>query len=247
MSDKLSIGSKSSNAFKFKQFEIVQEQCTMKVNTDGVLLGAWTDTHSCQNILDIGTGTGVIALMMAQKAVDAIITGIEIDTPSSVEAQFNVNQSKFKSRVKIVNQSIQDFSRESTIEYDLIISNPPFFTGGTFSANENKANVRHTIKLPHGDLLQAVNHLLSPEGQFSLILPYIEGLRFIELAERSNLHVARMTEVRHHKGKSVERLLILLQKKKTNPVQDELFIMLDDLQNYSPAFISLTKDFYQIF
>lgn len=247
MAEKLNIGTKSNNSFKFKQFEIIQEHCTMKVNTDGVLLGAWTESKGCKAILDIGTGTGVIALMMAQKTPEASITGIEIDPISSEEAQSNVDRSKFHSQVTIVNQSIQDFARQANITFDLIISNPPFFTGGTFSANENKANVRHTIKLPHGDLLQAVNHLLSLDGRFSLILPYIEGLRFVELAERSNLHVSRMTEVRHHKGKNVERLLIQLQKSKSQLRKNELFIMEDDLQNYSAEFISLTRDFYQIF
>lgn len=219
----------------------------MKVNTDGVLLGAWTDVSDAGNILDIGTGTGVIALMMAQKSENAHITGVEIDEASSVEARENVAHSKFSKRVSIVNQSIQDFARSANETFDLIISNPPFFTGGTFSANENKANVRHTIKLPHGDLLLAVNTLLSQEGRFALILPYIEGLRFIELAERSKLYVHRITEVRHHRGKSIERLLLLLSKQKSPVVKDELFIMEDDLVHYSQAFITLTKDFYQIF
>ena len=247
MEEKVNSGTKAINSFKFKKFEIVQDHCTMKVNTDGVLLGAWTDPAECADILDIGTGTGVIALMMAQKAPDAAIVGIEIDEASSREAESNVDNSIFKGKVKIINQSIQDFTSLHTHQFDLIISNPPFFTGGTFSANENKANVRHTIKLPHGDLLQSVNSLLKPHGKFSLILPYIEGLRFIELAERSNLHVKKITEVRHRKGKNVERLLLLLQKQKVDIEKDELFIMEEDLQNYSTEFIQRTKEFYQIF
>lgn len=247
MEEKVNSSSKSINSFRFKQFEIVQDHCTMKVNTDGVLLGAWTDPTHCFDILDIGTGTGVIALMMAQKAEQATIVGIEIDEASSLEAESNVNNSVFRDKVKIINQSVQDFARLHPHQFDLIISNPPFFTGGTFSANENKANVRHTIKLPHGDLLLSVNSLLKPEGKFSLILPYIEGLRFIELAERSNLHVKKITEVRHRKGKNVERLLILLQKQKVEIEKDELFIMEEDLQNYSTEFINLTREFYQIF
>ncbi|MBK8700008.1 MAG: methyltransferase [Saprospiraceae bacterium] len=241
------ISSKSSNTFKFKQFVIKQDNCTMKVNTDGVLLGAWADPSGASNVLDIGTGTGVIALMMAQKEPSAKITGIEIDESSSLEAMENVSNSKFADRVEIIQRSIQDYAKNNKKQFDLIISNPPFFTGGTFSANENKANVRHTIKLPHGDLLIAVNTLLHPEGNFALILPYIEGLRFIELAERSKLHLSKLTEVRHHSDKPVERLLILLQKRKENVKHEELLIMDEDLQSYTQQFISLTRDFYQIF
>lgn len=218
----------------------------MKVNTDGVLLGAWANIDNIKTALDIGSGTGVIALMIAQRNTSAKITGIDIDETSCVEATENVNNSIFNNRVRILHSSIQDFAIKADQKFDLIVSNPPFFTGGTFSANENKANVRHTIKLPHGDLLHAVTNLLSVSGNFALILPYIEGLRFIELAERSNLHLSHITEVRHRAEKPIERLLINLRKVKSNPVKRELQIM-DDQEVYSDDFKNLTKDFYQHF
>ena len=219
----------------------------MKVNTDGVLLGAWADVSNSDNVLDIGTGTGVIALMIAQRSSKSKIIGIEIDNASANEAIENVNNSKFRDQVSIVHESIQEYAKNHSDKFDLIISNPPFFTGGTFSANENKANVRHTIKLPHGDLLNAVNTLLGPDGNFALILPYIEGLRFIELAERSQLFVSRITEVHHRPEKPIERLLINFVKKKVTVKKSELLIMDPDLTNYTRDFIELTKDFYQQF
>ncbi len=241
------ISVKPTNAFSFKKFTIKQEICTMKVNTDGVILGAWAKVGNTKKILDIGTGTGVIALMIAQRNEAGQIIGIDIDDNSCKEAADNVANSIFKDNVTIIHTSIQDYATTSLNKYDLIISNPPFFTGGTFSANENKANVRHTIKLPHGDLLNAVTNLLTPVGNFALILPYIEGLRFIELAERSNLHLTECTEVRHKSDKPIERLLINLSKEKKKTIKSELLIKQEDGITYSPEFVTLTKEFYQHF
>jgi tRNA1Val (adenine37-N6)-methyltransferase len=239
------INSKNTNSFTFKQFTIKQDITVMKVNTDGVLLGAWADVSDVKNVLDIGTGTGVIALMIAQRAQSAKIIGIDIDQNSCDEAQENVNASIFSNKVKIGNISIQDFANISSEKFDLIISNPPFFTGGTFSANENKANVRHTIKLPHGDLLKAVNQLLYTEGKFSVILPFLEGLRFTELAERSGLYLIKETKVRHQAAKNIERLLLTFSKQSKEKSSDELCIMDEDNKSYSNEFVALTKDFYK--
>jgi tRNA1Val (adenine37-N6)-methyltransferase len=242
------IQTKSSNStFTFKKFTIKQNHGTMKVNTDGVLLGAWADVENATSILDIGTGTGVIALMLAQRNPTAQIIGVEIDEAASEEAKENVNESIFRDTVKIVHTSIQDFTVNANQAFDVIVSNPPFFTGGTFSANENKAQVRHTIKLPHGDLLHSVNALLTHSGSFCVILPYIEGLRFIELAERSQLYANKITEVRHRKDKSIERLLIKFNKIKTETIKEDLFIMNEDASTYSDKYVQLTKEFYQQF
>ena len=242
------IQTKSSNStFTFKKFTIKQNHGTMKVNTDGVLLGAWADVENADSILDIGTGTGVIALMLAQRNPSAQIIGVEIDEAASEEASENVNESIFRDTVKIIHTSIQDFTINANQAFEVIVSNPPFFTGGTFSANENKAQVRHTIKLPHGDLLHSVNALLTNSGSFCVILPYIEGLRFIELAERSQLYANKITEVRHRKDKSIERLLIKFNKIKTATTKEDLFIMNEDASSYSDKYIQLTKEFYQQF
>ncbi|MBK9737866.1 MAG: methyltransferase [Saprospiraceae bacterium] len=199
-----------SNVFKFKQFDILQDNAAMKVNTDGVLLGAWTDLTAKHTALDIGTGTGVIAIMLAQRKLDMMVTALEIDEAAYLDAKNNMENCAFNSRLKVLNISLQDFAMVHHERFDLIISNPPFFSGGTFSLNENKANVRHTIKLSHSDLLFAVKKLLHPEGHFDVILPYIEGLRFIEMSAKYDLYPHLITQVRSKEHKNIERLMLRL-------------------------------------
>ena len=177
------IKEKASNTiFNFKQFSIEQDQCPMKVGTDGVLLGAWVDTSNTENILDIGTGTGLIAIMLAQRTQTAQIDAVEIDNHACSQAQANMEASPWNDRLKSIESSIQDFAKLSQTEYDLIVSNPPFFTGGTLSAQNDRNNVRHTVKLPNGELLSSARRLLKKDGRFCVVLPLIEGLRFKELS-----------------------------------------------------------------
>ena len=236
----------AGDVFKFKQFDIRQDQCNMKVNTDGVLLGAWSDVTSKLKALDVGTGTGVIAIMLAQKNVELHVTGVEIDLGSFSQAEYNMSHSRFSNRLTAVNASVQDYSRDSDQKYDLVISNPPFFTGGTFSYNENKANVRHTLKLSHSDLLLSVKRVLTPEGHFDVILPYIEGLRFIEIAEKYDFGAEKMTLVKSRENKNTERLLLRFSAKRQVHLQkDELIIFVGPgPKDYSEQFKALTKDFY---
>ncbi|MBK8349199.1 MAG: methyltransferase [Saprospiraceae bacterium] len=234
------------NSFRFKKFVIQQDDCTMKVNTDGVLLGAWSDISTKKNVLDIGTGTGVIAIMVAQKNEEIIAHGLEIDEIAYKQARLNMEQSPFSQRLEAIYDSLQNFCEITTHKYDLIISNPPFFSGGTFSLNENKKNVRHTIKLSHTDLLRSVKKLLTPDGHFDLILPYIEGLRFIEMAELYDFTPVKITEVYAKAQKPIERLLIRLGNKHNLSTQrDTLIIHNSDLSNdYTEEFKSLTQSFY---
>jgi len=217
----------------------------MKVNTDGILLGAWADCSEASTILDIGCGNGLIALMIAQRFENASIWGVEIDEGAFLDSVDNCRNSPFADRMEINHDSIQLYSRFSKLSFDHILSNPPFFTGGTFTSNENKANVRHTIKLSHGDLLQSVKRLLSPEGKFSIILPYIEGLRFQELAQRSGLTSCRITHVYSKKDKPVHRLLLTFSnRKKDNIAAQDQIVIHDSDSSYSQDYINLTKGFY---
>lgn len=235
-----------NEVFRFKQFNILQKDSTMKVNTDGVLLGAWCDIEGRKKALDVGSGTGVIAIMLAQKSPDLIAHGLEIDNTAFGESSSNMQQSPFRERLTAIHSSVQEYARSTTERYDLIISNPPFYSGGTFSLNENKANVRHTIKLSHTDLLNAVRKLLSADGVFDLILPHIEGWRFIELAGQYDLYPVRITEVFTREHKTVERLLIRLGLKyKGMCNRDQLIVQKSGTSNdYTDEFIALTKDFY---
>jgi tRNA1Val (adenine37-N6)-methyltransferase len=234
------------NIFKFKEFEIHQEKSTMKVGTDGVLLGSWANIDAAENILDIGTGTGVIAIMFAQRNTKAKIDGVEIDESAYLQAMENMKSTQWEDRLHAFNVSIQDFTYDIDEVYDRIVSNPPFFTGGTFSYDENRNNVRHTVKLPNGDLLSSVRKLLKDGGIFSVILPEIEGLRFIELANNFKLFPIRICEVISRKGKKVERLLIEFTNKVPDEIIKEQLIIYNGSgrEDYSEEYKALTSPFY---
>lgn len=235
---------KTVKPFLFKQFEIQQDQCLMKVGTDGVLLGAWADVEKTSNILDIGTGTGLIAIMLAQRTKEAVVHAVEIDETACTQAKENILASPWASRMAAFTDSIQDFARLSRSKYDLIVSNPPFFSGGTFSNNQDRANVRHTVKLPHGDLLIAVRSLLAKEGKFCVILPFIEGLRFEEIAKTYSLYCTKRTEVHPKKEKSVERLLLQFERMEKECLVDQLVIQKEARNDWTDDYIALTKAFY---
>lgn len=235
----------TTEVFRFKAFSVDHNENAMKVGTDGVLLGAWANTSNRMKILDIGTGTGLIALMLAQKNNNAQITAVEIDEKAATLAQNNVNNSPWSSRIIVINQSIQNYARKAAEKYDLIVSNPPFFSGGTFSSSQDKALIRHTVKLAHSELLSSVRSLLQSDGSFEVILPYIEGLRLIELAKTYGLHAQHMTTVYPDESKKAERLLISFGKSACDqPMNESLYIRDETTKDYSNPYKALTKDFY---
>ena len=219
----------------------------MKVGTDGVLLGAWSDTTGAANILDIGTGTGLIAIMLAQRAASsAFIHAVEIDDEACEQAAGNMRRSPWTDRLTCFHTSIQDFAKQSRQHYDLIVSNPPFFSGGTFSNSQDKNSVRHTIKLPHGDLLSAVRSLLSPTGKFCVILPQMEGLRFREMAGNYGIFCSEMVEVHPKADKPTERLLLRFELQKKAREESQLVICeSDDANDWTTEYRQLTGCYYQ--
>jgi tRNA1Val (adenine37-N6)-methyltransferase len=241
----------TGQSFTFKHFRIDQDQCTMKVGTDGVLLGAWADVSKAKMLLDIGTGTGLIAIMLAQRTQNTEgvkVHAVEIDPIAAKQAEENMEISPFSERLGSVNDSIQSFAKSVSHQYDLIVSNPPFFSGGTFSSNQDKTNVRHTVKLSHGDLLQATRLLLAKNGKFCVILPLIEGLRFIDIAKTYGFFCTKKTEVYTLADKAVERLLLQFELI-NNEMETETLIMLNSQKrnDYTAAYKDLTKNFYTIF
>ncbi len=242
--EKKELTQKSSSIFRFKKFEIDQDGCTMKVGTDGVLLGAWADVREASEILDIGAGTGVIAIMLAQRNLDANVDAVEIDAVACQTAERNMRKSPFFDRLNSFEEPIQDYAKTTRKEYDLIVCNPPFFTGGTLSSQTSRNEVRHTIKLPNGDLFSCVRRLLKKGGKFCVILPFIEGLRFKELAQNYNFYCTKVTQVKPKAEKPVERLLLQFEKIKLPEVTDELIIQFDQRNDFTPEYIALTKEFY---
>lgn len=229
--------------FHFKQFILAQSTGVMKVGTDGILLGAWVDTSDKATILDIGTGTGMIAIMCAQKNDSAKIDAVDIEEEAYKLASLNTQACKWNSRLEVFHGAIQEFSKVRDTQYDLIVSNPPFFTGGTFSKSNDRNQMRHTVKLPNGELLQAVRRLLKKDGRFCVILPYIEGLRFKEQAENYGFYCTKKTEVYPTPEKEIERLLLQFELTE-NPMETDQLIV-ENNNTYTADFVALTKEFYR--
>lgn len=230
--------------FKFKQFEIHQDKCAMKVGTDGVLLGAWADVSNTKRILDIGAGTGLIAIMLGQRTEDAIVHAVEIDDVAFDQAKQNMALAPWKDRLDVFHLAIQEYANSAEPEYDLIVSNPPFFSGGTFSHNQDRNSVRHTIKLPHNDLLTAVRKLLAADGKFCVILPFIEGLRFKEMASTYKFYCTKVTNVKPKADKAVERLLLQFERQPKETIEDELIIQNEGRNDWTTEYVGLTGEFY---
>ncbi len=214
----------------------------MKVGTDGVLLGAWVDVQGVQRALDVGTGTGLIALMLAQRS-NAQVDGVEIDAAAAEEAALNAQASPWADRVRIIHQAVQDYARQTKRQYELVVSNPPFFTGGVLSSYQDRAMVRHTVKLPHGELLHATRALLAPTGRLAVILPYLEGLRFSELASTYGFFLCRRTRVRPKPQQPYHRLLLEFARDVRPLVTSELSIQ-NEAGQWSEDYLRLTRPFY---
>lgn len=232
-----------NNYFKFKKFTIFQDKAAMKVGTDGVLLGAWTDCKDCSRILDVGAGTGLIALMLAQRS-KAQITAIEIEENAAVDARQNIINSPWKNRVKLEHVSFQEFARTNNRTFDLIVSNPPFFANAFKSGNKNRTLARHNDSLPFSALAYCSAQLLNASGKLAVILPFEASIEFEELAVTNNLFLVRKTEIQPNSKKEANRVLLEFSKKEAALKKDRLTIYGETGSVYTESFIALIKDFY---
>lgn len=239
---------KNSGTFNFKKFRIAQDLCAMKVGTDGVLLGAWADIQEASTALDIGTGTGLIAIMLTQRNPELTVHAVEIDINASAQAVENMRESPFSERLTVFSSSIQDFAAASNNKYDLIVSNPPFFSGSLLSENERKNKARHTTDLTHNDLLDAVQKLMTRDGKFCLILPAPEGDKFIQSGQKFGLNCSKCIQVRSKAEKSVERLLLQFEFTEKADSERKTLIILEGKgrHDYTKEYTELVKDFYTI-
>lgn len=230
------------NAFYFKQFYIQHDRSTMKVGTDGVLLGSWTEINGAQNILDIGTGTGLIALMLAQRSVENVhIDAIEIDFDAYQQALENVNASAWNKKIKLSHSSLQHFS--TSLRYDLIVSNPPYFVNSHKVPDPKRNLSRHTDELPHSAIIEGCKRLLHPDGRLCLILPHSEGVAFTKMAASANLLCNKKMSVRHKESRPVERLLLEFAYRSVAYQERELILINEEGKRTHP-YHEMVSDFY---
>ena len=216
--------------FQFKQFTIEQELCAMKVGTDGVLLGAWA--KGGPRILDIGTGTGIIALMMAQRYPEAQVTAIDIDEGSVRQAEQNVSQSPFLGRISVLQQAVQ----EHLGEYESIVSNPPFFIDSLQAPDEQRNMARHTATLSYAELMKAAYRLLADNGEFSVVIPFDYRRRMEDEAIFVGFFPSRVCGVKTTERKPAKRYLLAFRKHPCPCQKEQLTIGSEDYQALTSAF-----------
>lgn len=215
----------------------------MKVGTDGVLLGSWCCVDVCNTILDIGTGTGLIALMAAQRNRNAHVTALEIDESAAYQARENVMASPFVLQVEVVNKSAQQFSETCSEKFDLLVCNPPYFIDSLKCPDKGRTTARHSDMLSHEDLIGVALKLLKQDGKLEVILPTLEGNQFIEKALTKGLFLQRKTDILPTLTAKVKRVLLSFGFAEQAIEQDELVIELSR-HVYSEKYKLLTKDFY---
>lgn len=233
----------SKDSFNFKLFTIRQDRCAMKVGTDGTLLGAWASasTGSCR-ILDIGTGTGLVALMMAQRFPEAQVVGVDIDGEAVSQARENVSASPFAQRVAIVEDDIADYQTDQP--FDAIVSNPPFFVASLECPDDQRTKARHTSSLSYATLFQSVRRLLKDTGRFSVVVPADYRSLMASEAALTTMFLTRICSIRTTLSKPVKRYLMEFRKSAGYQVDMEEGVLETSPMVRSEWYQQYVKDFY---
>ena len=230
--------------FTFKQFTVNQERCAMKIGTDGVLLGAWAPLINNPNaILDIGTGTGVLSLMLAQRSTAEQIDAIEIDEDAYEQCVENFETSPWGDRLFCFHAGLDEFVDDPEDKYDLIISNPPFYAEDFKTDDSQRDMARFQDAMPFEELIEAAALLLSDNGIFSVIIPFKEEAKFVSMCKELDLFPLQITRVKGTPTSDIKRSLLAFTRIEQTPLIDELTIEISRHQ-YTPEYIALTKDFY---
>ena len=228
--------------FQYKHFRIEQDNSPMKVGTDGVLIGAWTNAENKKEVLDIGTGTGLIALMLAQRYPNTNISAIELNEGAFKDATTNFKNSSWSDRIHPILSDLNNY--EPKAPFDLIVSNPPFFINSQKNKEQGKTIARHTDSLSFEELINFADNNLVQNGQLDLILPQVEGDIFIQLALAKGLHLYRICKVSPKQYKKPHRFLMSFSRNNREISQEALTIELEGRHQYSLNYRALTKDFY---
>ncbi len=235
----------SKNSFTFKQFVIHQDKTAMKVCTDACIFGAFIDVSCHRSILDIGTGTGLLALMLAQRC-SIEIDAVEIDEAAAQQAFLNVQNSPFKAQIQVFHQAIQTF--EPAKKYELIISNPPFYQNSLKSSDTQTNKALHDESLNFEELIEAVIRLLGHHGEFYVLLPPVELEKLIQIAEKKELYLSKKVLIKHSDSKPIMRVIAIFSGEKIKETSEDFFIIHEkDNKTYTAEFRKLLKDFYLIF
>lgn len=233
--------SAKNNGFTFKQFHINHDRCAMKVGTDGILLGAWADITHANTILDLGTGTGLIALMLAQRTqANVQINAVELDSAAFAQAQENIDASPWRKKITLYHQDIEAFSRQSTQKFDLVVANPPYFAQSVPCASKERNLARYTAQKTHEDWLNIALHCLAPQGKIQFILPFSAGKT---LQKSTALYCIECCEVVTKQGKAPQ-LVLLTFSLQEQPCKFSELLIYDEHHRYHTDFIQLTKAFY---
>ena len=235
----------SNTWFHFKQFTIQQEHAAMKVGTDGVLLGAWASVPGPQSrVLDVGCGTGLIALMLAQRTKFVAVDALEIDPLSAGQAKENFQNSPWKERIQCIQSSFQDYSSQCNKRYDLIICNPPFFSDSSKTPSKELNLARHDDSLSLEDIFRGSASLMKKTTIISLILPSEKESHAMDLSTEHKLYCNRLTRVKPAPGKSTKRVLMEFSYIPGKTIEDELTIETEIRHMYSDRFKNLVDEFY---
>ncbi|MGE9552286.1 tRNA(1)(Val) (adenine(37)-N(6))-methyltransferase TrmN [Erwinia amylovora] len=233
-----------ANGFTFKQFFVAHDRCAMKVGTDGVLLGAWAPVAGARRVLDIGTGSGLIALMLAQRTAETVtVDAVELDEQAAGQAQENAAASPWAGRITIHQDDILQWAKNCRQRYSLIVSNPPYFVPGVDCATPERASARYTHDLTHDVLLMCAEDLITEDGYFCVILPEPAGNKLVELAQQRGWHLHFRTDISDNDTRPPNRVLLALSPQPGEQYLDRMTIRGPD-QRYSEAHCSLTREFY---
>ncbi|KOY86069.1 hypothetical protein AD998_07845 [bacterium 336/3] len=237
---------KKNTYFQFKQFRIEQDKTAMKVSTEACILGAYSHLDAPKTILDIGSGTGLLALMLAQRYSESQITTVEIESSAFLQAQENIINSAFSEQIRCIHQSIQEFSSQVDYKYDMIVSNPPFYENHLLSGNKEQDKALHQETLNFKEIIDTVKKHLESKGIFWLILPPYQMEQFVSLAQESQLYLKNTLEIFHSPRHPLFRKICSFIFYEIKPSQNVLYIK-DKLENYTENFKNLLKDFYLAF
>jgi len=237
------MGAPDTRPFHFQQFSLHHHRSTMKVGTDAVLLGIWTELGGVKDVLDIGTGCGIISLLLAARSISVKVDAVETDSNSFEEANGNFSASPFAGRLQVFHADINYLVPDSGKKYDLVVSNPPFFINDHRPEHTGRKLARHTDTLHYDQLVEAVLRFLKPEGHFSVVLPYRESKVFLALAEQSGLHLQRRMLIFPKPCKEPNRVNLLLGTSAA-ALETEKFIIRNEDGSFTQQYLDMVKGYY---